>query len=317
MQCSVSSWVGIDVSKGTLDVAILPENRAFQVANSAPGDQQLLAQLPAAGTCLIVLEATGLYQRRVVGELVEAGHLVAVVNPRQTHNYAKALGILSKTDQIDARVLARFAQDVKPRRIVEVSKKQEELDQLVTRRRQLVQLRVAEQNRFDQSLPKLVRQSLNRLIKALMVDIDELDTAIDELVQSDDDWKQRYDIVKSAPGIGDVSATALIAELPELGQLNREQISALVGVAPYACQSGQWTGKRSIRGGRTSLRNTLYMAALSAKQHNPIIKRFAERLQLQGKAAKVITIACLRKLLVILNTMVRTNTHWNPQTQTA
>lgn len=316
MEGSVQKWVGIDVSKGTLDVAILPENTVFQVPNSLQGDQQLLSKLPSPGTCLIVLEATGIYQRRVVGQLVEAGHLVAVVNPRQTHNYAKALGILGKSDQIDARVLARFAQDVKPRRSVEISKKQEELDQLVTRRRQLVQLRVAEQNRFHQSLPKLVRQSLNRLIKALADDIDQLDTAIDELVQSDDDWKKRYEIVKSAPGIGDISATAIVAELPELGQLNREQISALVGVAPYVCESGQWAGKRAIRGGRASLRNTLYMAALSAKKHNPIIKRFAERLKLKGKAAKVITIACLHKLLVILNTMVKTNSHWNPQLQT-
>jgi transposase len=312
MNVSIQYWVGIDGSKDSLDVHAFPKGPAFQVSNNLQGHRQLLSQLPAPGTCFIVLEATGTYQRQVVGELVGAGHIVAVINPRQTHAYAKALGFLSKNDRIDAQTLARFAHDVKPRPLAEISEKREELDQLITRRRQLIQLRVAEQNRFNENLPKLVRQSLNRSIKALTEDIARLDDAINELVQSDDDWKQRYDIVKSAPGIGHVCATALVAELPELGRLNREQIAALVGVAPYVDDSGKRIGKRAIRGGRKSLRNVLYMAALTAKHHNPVIKRFAQRLEKQGKAAKVITTACLRKLLVILNTMVKTNTHWQP-----
>ena len=313
MEVSIQHWVGIDVSKDSLDTHVAPEGRSFPVSNTSQGHRQLLPQLPIAGTCFIVLEATGTYQRRVVGELVGAGHIVAVVNPRQTHDYGKALGILSKNDRIDARTLARFAHDVHPRPLAQISKKQEELDQLITRRRQLIQLRVAEQNRFNENLPKLVRQSLNRSVKALTEDLERLDDAIHELVQSDDDWKQRDDLVKSVPGVGHVSAMALIAELPELGQLNREQIAALVGVAPYADDSGKRTGKRAIRGGRRSLRNVLYMAALNAKHHNPVIKGFAQRLEQEGKAAKLVTTACLRKLLVILNTMVKTNTHWQPR----
>jgi transposase len=307
---SVNCSVGIDVSKAQLDVHRRPEGQSFRVPNSSDGHAVLLAALPAPGTCRIVLEATGDYERRIVAALVDAGHYVSVVNPRQVRDYAKALGILAKTDRIDARVIARFGQDVKPRPLAKTPEHQAELDQLVTRRRQLVQLRVAETNRMRDGLAKVVRQSVQRSIDALNKDILRLDRAILDLVQSDDDWKQRFELLKTVPGVGDATACALVAELPELGQLNRQKISALVGVAPYPDDSGRHTGKRSIRGGRKTLRSALYMAALSASQHNPVLKQFAQRLKQNGKQGKVILTACMRKLLVILNTMVKQNTTW-------
>lgn len=307
---SVNCSVGIDVSKAQLDVHLRPEGRSFKVPNTAGGHALLLAQLPVPGTCRITLEATGDYERRAVAELVDAGHYVSVVNPRQIRDYAKALGILAKTDRIDAQVIARFGAEAKPRPVVKLPEKQVELDQLVTRRRQLTQLRVAEENRFRDGLTKLVRQSVRRSITALNQDIARLDRAILDLVQSDDDWKQRFELLKTVPGVGDATAAALVAELPELGQLNRQQISALVGLAPYADDSGRHRGKRSIRGGRKALRSALDMAALSASQHNPVLKAFCQRLKQRGKEGKVYLTACMRKLLVILNTMVKQKTSW-------
>jgi transposase len=307
---SVKCSVGIDVSKVRLDVHLWPEGRSFPVPNTSDGHALLLTNLPAPGTCRIVLEATGDYERRVVAELVDAGHTVSVVNPRQIRDYSRALGILAKTDRIDAKVIARFGADVKPRPFVKLPEKQVELDELVTRRRQLVQLRVAEENRFRDGLTKLVHQSVRRSLTAINQDLARIDRAILNLVQSDDDWKQRFELLKTVPGVGDATAAALVAELPELGQLNRQKISALVGLAPYPNDSGQRRGQRSIRGGRKTLRSALYMAALSASVHNPVLKAFAQRLKQRGKAGKVYLTACMRKLLVILNTMVQRNTPW-------
>lgn len=307
---SVQCSVGIDVSKAQLDVHLRPEGRSFQVPNTPDGRAVLRANLPAPGTCRITLEATGDYERAIVAELVDAGHYVSVVNPRQVRDFAKGVGILAKTDRLDAKVIARFGADVKPRPLAKVPEKQAELDQLVTRRRQLVQLRVAEENRFKDGLTKLVRQSVRRSITAINQDIVKLDRAILELVQSDDDWKQRFELLKTVPGVGDTTAAALVAELPELGQLNRQQITALVGLAPYPDDSGTRTGPRHIRGGRKTLRAALYMAVLSATQHNPVLKAFAERLKQRGKQGKVYLTACMRKLLVILNTMVKNKTSW-------
>jgi transposase len=314
MDDSVNSCVGIDVSKGALDVHLLSEQRSLTVPNTPTGHAQLLDQLPAPATCRIVLEATGGYERRLVGELVAAGHFVSVVNPRQVRDFAKAHGILAKTDRIDAQVIARFGRDIKPRPVAQTSQKQQQLDDLVTRRRQLLQLRTAEINRLREGLPKLVRQSLQRSIDALSKDLTRIDRAIAELVQSDDHWKNRFELLKTVPGVGDVTAAALVAELPELGQLNRAKIAALVGVAPHPDDSGRHKGKRFIRGGRKTLRCTLYMAALTASIHNPVLKRFAQRLKAQGKATKVVLTACIRKLLVILNTLVKNNTPWQIQT---
>jgi len=311
---SVQCSVGIDVSKARLDVHVLPEGRSFQARNAPDQFQTLLDRLPEPGACRVVLEATGDLQRAVVAFLVDAGHYVSVVNPRQVRDYAKALNILAKTDAVDAKVIARFGKDVKPRNITEVPEKQAELDQLVGRRRQLVRARVAESNRLRDDMPKLIRESIQRQLKSIAKDVARLNRAILELVRSDDDWKQRFDLLKSVPGVGDATAAALVAELPELGRLNRQQISALVGVAPFADDSGSRQGRRSTRGGRRPLRSTLYMATVAALRSNPVLKAFAKNLRRNGKRGKVVIIACMRKLVVIMNTMVKENSHWKETT---
>jgi transposase len=262
---------------------------------------------------LIIVEATGGYQQRLVADLVAAGHRVAVVNPRQVRDFAKGLGILAKTDRIDARVIARFGQHVRPRTIAENHEKQEELQQLVTRRRQLIDLRTAETNRQEIPAAKVVQKSLQQVITLLNKQIKALDKQIAELLKSDDHWKHKGNILTSVPGVGDTTASSLLAELPELGRLNRKEISALAGLAPYNRDSGRFHGKRSIHGGRATVRSALYMAALTAKRCNPVIAPFAQRLTDQGKPFKVMMTACMRKLLVILNTLVKNNSMWNPQ----
>lgn len=313
----LSTFVGVDIAKGVLDVHILPEARSLRLLNKSSGHQELIAQLPEPRTCLVVVEATGGYERQLVGELIGAGYHVAVANPRQVRDFAKALGILAKTDRIDARVIARFGKDVRPRPRAEVRENQTELAQFVVRRRQLVELRTAESNRRETINSKDVRKSIQLIVDTLNKEIQRVEKRILELVQSDDEWKGKASLLESTPGVGQATATTLIADLPELGTLNRQQIAALVGVAPINRDSGQFRGQRSVWGGRASVRSVLYMAALSARKHNPVIRTFADRLQAQGKKPKVILTACMRKLLVILNTMVKTNTHWNPQIASA
>jgi len=309
----ISTFVGIDVAKKSLDLATLPATTPRTFSHDAKGRQELLDNLPKPGTCLVVVEATGGYERLLVADLLDAGHLVAVVNPRQVRDFAKALGILAKTDRIDAAVIARFGQQVKPRLLAEVHEKQGELDQLVTRRRQLIVLRTAEKNRFAIAHSKPVKRSLQLVIDTLNKEIKRFEKEILALVESDDQWREKADILSSVPGVGNVTAATLIAEFPELGQINRQQAAALAGLAPFNRDSGKFKGKRTISGGRRTVRTALYMAALSAKTHNPIIRKFAERLKAQGKLPKVILTACMRKLLVILNTMLKTNTLWNPR----
>ena len=309
----ISTFVGIDVAKKSLDVATLPPSTPRTFVHDPPGRQELLDSLPEPGTCLIVIEATGGYERLLVADLLDAGHLVAVVNPRQVRDFAKAFGILAKTDRIDAAVIAHFGKKVKPRPLAEVHEKQGELDQLVTRRRQLVALRTAEKNRFAMAHSKPVKRSLQQVINTLIKEIKRIEKEIFVLVESDDQWRGKADILSSVPGVGDVTAATLIAEFPELGQINRQQAAALAGLAPFNRDSGKFKGKRSISGGRRTVRTALYMAALSAKTYNPLIRKFADRLKAEGKLPKVILTACMRKLLVILNTMLKTNTLWNPR----
>jgi transposase len=311
MDGSLSSFVGIDVSKRTLDANVCPEGRKVSVSYDQSGLLQLRSQLPAPGTCLIVIEATGGYQRRVVADLLDAGHLVAVVNPRQVRDFARAWGILAKTDRIDASVLALFGQHVRPRTVAKTAEKQAELQELVTRRRQLVILRTAETNRLETCSSRDVRKSIQQMIDRLNKDIQKIEKSILSYLESDDDWRGKAEILGSTPGVGPTTAASLLAELPELGQLNRQQISALAGLAPYNHDSGRFQGKRSIWGGRASVRSVLYMAALSAKRCNPVIRAFADRLEQTGKPFKVVITACMRKLLVILNTLLKTNSHWN------
>ena len=306
----ISTFVGIDVAKKSLDVATLPATTPHTFSHDAKGRRELLDNLPQPETCLVVVEATGGYERLLVADLLDAGYLVAVVNPRQVRDFAKALGILAKTGRIDAAVITRFGRQVEPRPLAEVHEKQDELDQLVTRRRQLIALRTGEENRIGTATSKIVRRSLQKNIKHLSKEIATIDQEIARLVKSDDEWKGKSEILQSAVGVGEVTATTLIAELPELGKLNREKISALVGIAPFNRDSGQFRGRRMIHGGRSSVRSVLYMAVLSARQHNPVIRAFAERLTAKGKLPKVVLVACMRKLLVMLNTMIKTNTHW-------
>jgi transposase len=313
MNASINSYVGIDVSKNSFDACVLPSNKFFKLKQDDSGRNEFMSHLPSPGTCLIAVEATGGYERRLVTDLANAGHRVAVVNPRQVRNFAKGVGILAKTDRIDASVLARFAQDVQPRCLGQTPEKQGELEQLVVRRRQLVTLRIAEKNRTETITAKPVRKSLQQTIDHLNKQIRRLDNEILALVQSHDEWRDKANLVQSVPGIGPVAGASLVAELPELGQLNRQQIASLVGVAPLNRDSGRFRGQRMIWGGRASVRSVLYMAALTARRCNPVIRAFANRLAAAGKKAKVILTACMRKLLVILNTMVKNKTLWNPQ----
>jgi transposase len=312
MEGSVTSFVGIDVSKSSFDVCVLPERSSFKLKQDPSGRQTLLAQLPSPGTCLIVIEATGGYERPLVTELANAGHHVARVNPRQVRAFAKGVGILAKTDRIDASVLARFASDVRPRCVRETPEKQEELQQLVARRRQLVDQRSAEINRKETVTVAFIRKDLQQSVDRLSKQIKRVDKEILTLIEFHDEWKDKAQLLQSVPGIGPVAGASFVAEVPELGHLNRQQISALIGVAPFTRDSGKFRGKRAICGGRSSVRSVLYMAALTARRCNPVIRAFADRLAAKGKQSKVILTACMRKLLVIINTMVKTNTRWNP-----
>jgi transposase len=310
MDGSLTSFVGIDVAKKSCDACLLPEGRSLSFKYEQSGLKQLHDLLPPAGTCLIVIEATGGYERRLVGELLDAGHLVAVVNPRQVRDFARGMGILAKTDRLDASVIASFGQHVRPRTIAKTPEKQAELEQLVIRRRQLIDLRTAEKNRFETCTSRQVRKNIQALIDHLNKDIERIEKSLLDFVESDDDWRGKSEILSSTPGVGTTTAISLLADLPELGTLNREKISALVGLAPYNRDSGTFQGTRHIRGGRAAVRSTLYMAALTAMRCNPVIRAFANRLE--HKPFKVIITACMRKLLVILNTMLKNNTHWNP-----
>ena len=310
------SYIGVDVAKDSLVIARDPEAKTFSVPNDRVGLAQLLQQLPEPRACVIVLEASGGFERTAIAELLQAGHSVALVNPRQVRDFAKGLGILAKTDPIDARVLARFGEVVHPRCLEIPKGPLGELQQLVERRRQLIDLRTAESNRPKQAYSKPTRKSIQEVLKTLEKQVTTIEDQIDKIIREHDDWQNKVDLLTSVPGVGIITATTLLADLPELGQLNRQEIAALVGVAPFNHDSGRLAGTRSIWGGRVPVRNALYMAALSAKRCNQRIRPFAERLAQStegrgGKKAKVILTACMRKLLVILNTMLKNNTPWN------
>jgi transposase len=309
---AASTFVGIDVSKDKLDTCVLPGGECQQFANSPAGHAALVAYISRLANCLVVIESTGGYERGPLLAVQDAGLRIALVNPRQTRDFAKALGQLAKTDRLDAALLAEFALRVQPLPLEKIPEKRRELEALITRRRQLIGHQVAEQNRQQQTQDPFIQKTLRRMLKAIDKEVDAVERRIAELLKSDDDWQAKLAIVQSTPGIGKTTGAALMAELPELGQLNRQQIAALVGVAPFPRDSGQMRGKRSIWGGRSKLRSLLYMAALSARRCNPAIKAFAARLHRAGKSFKTIQVACIRKLLVILNTMVKNNTPWKP-----
>jgi transposase len=309
-----TSSIGIDISLKAWDVYRSDQRSSWTSPTDAAALRQLLTRLSdARGQALIVLEATGGLERPLAAALMDDGHHVAIVNPRHVRNFAKALGRRAKTDRIDAELLALFGEKMSPRLSARMSDREAELEALVLRRRQLVELRAGELTRKQQTRSKLARRSIDGLLKLLSKQIDELEAAIARLIQSDEDWKQKSDLVDSAPGVGPVTAATLVAELPELGQLNRQEISSLVGVAPHPDDSGERTGQRKVADGRAGVRSTLYMATLAAIRCNPAIQRFYQRLCQKGKLFKVAMVACMRKLLTILNTMVKTNTPWKTQ----
>ena len=306
------TWIGIDVAKATLDLHFLPSGQTHSLANNAAGHHQLRKLLPAPNACRIVLEATGGYERQLVADLLDAGFHVAVVNPKRVRDFARALGLVAKTDRLDARVLALFAEKVQPAPAHKTPEKQAEIQQLVARRRQLIDLRTMESNRLEVTHSKPARKSIETVLKLLERQIESIEAAIEALVESDDEWRLKTQLVQSVPGLGGVTATTLVADVPELGQLNRQQISSLIGLAPFNRDSGKHQGKRTIGGGRKSVRCVLYMAALAARRCNPVIKAFADRLAQHGKPFKVILTACMRKLLVIVNALIKSGLPWNP-----
>jgi transposase len=310
---SSANFVGIDIAQDQFDVAVLPGGDWFTLDYNDRGLHQLVERLQRLAPRLIVVEGTGGLEQRLVVKLQDAGFAVAVVNPRQVRDYARGIGYLAKTDRIDARVLARFAQEVLPHAHEKKPEKLRELEQLIARRRQLLDIRTAESQRRERTTSKQARQSIDKVLRCLAKELKDIEAAIMRILQSDDTYRHKCEIVQSTPGVGPVTSATLVAELPELGQLNRQEISALVGLAPYNHDSGQQQGRRSITGGRASVRHVLYMAALAARRCNPVIKRFAERLQKAGKVFKVVMTACMRKLVTILNTLMKRNMLWQPQ----
>jgi len=314
MEQSSELFLGIDVSKHHLDVYWDPTGRSARYTSASQGLAELVEQLLVEPPVLIVLEATGGYERAAAGALAAANLCFAVVNPRQTRDYARATGRLAKTDAIDAEVLARFACAVRPEPRGQRSADQQTLDELVRRRRQLVELRVAERNRLEQARSASVRRGIERLIGVLDEQIGELDVQLEQQMTSDPRWHRTKELLTSVPGVGSGTSWTLISCLPELGRLNRREIASLVGLAPVNRDSGQWRGRRRIWGGRALVRAALYMPTLTAMRFNPTIRTFYQRLRQAGKTFKVALTACMRKLLTILNAMVKTNTTWNPKT---
>ena len=309
----VEKFVGIDVSKTTLDVCIEPINEELHVDYDDKGIAKIVKRLVAVMPTLIVIEATGGLEVRIATELASKGLPVAVVNPRQVRDYAKATGQLAKTDRIDAAILAGFARAIRPAVRPVKDKDTVELDDLLTRRRQLIDIRVQETLRLG-TASKLPKKSLVAHIAWLNKRIDDLDTDLTHRLRTSDVWRTKDDLLTGIPGVGAVTSVTMLGKCPELGTLNRREIAKLVGVAPLADDSGKHRGKRFVWGGRADVRSVLYMATLSAMNCNGVIKAFAERLKKAGKPAKVVIVACMRKLLTIMNVMIKNNAPWNPKT---
>jgi transposase len=310
MDGSYTDFVGIDVSKATLDVFLASAKTELSCPNDQGGFEKILAQLPEPKTCLIVVESTGIYHQALVAALLDKDHDVAVVNPGRVREFAKGLGKLAKTDRIDARILARFGELTLPRLAPKTPDRQGELSQLLARRRQLVELRKLEKQHLESTTIKTIAKTINKNIEKLTEQIKKVEAMLTQAVEANDELKAKSDILKSVPGIGDVMAFTILADLPELGLLSHGEISALVGVAPYNCDSGAQRGGRHIRGGRARIRSTLYMATVCAMRCNYAIETFATRLKAANKPFKVILVACMRKMLGILNAMLKSETAW-------
>lgn len=309
--------VGIDVSKEKLDVAGLHPSRVETLAYHNAGLKQLLASLEHLQPSLVCLEASGGWERKLVEALHQRGFPVAVVNPRQVRDFARAQGQLAKTDQIDARMIAQYGELLKPRITPPLSKNQQKLRDLTTRIRQVTKLLIQEKNRLATTVDKQIQKLIQQAIAFYETQQKTLRAAQQKLIDEDEQAQAKARIIASVPGLGPASVSALISELPELGTLNRQQIARLVGVAPTNRDSGTLRGKRTTGGGRIEVRNALYMPTIVAKKYNPKIKAFYDRLLENGKPKMVALIACMRKLLTILNTMIRNGKMWNEQHQTA
>lgn len=307
----VEKFTGIDVSKSTLDVCIEPLGQTLHVAYDEAGVRQVVSRLKEVGPTLIVIEATGGLEVRIATELAGKGLPVAVINPRQARDFAKATGQLAKTDRVDAAVLAAFAKAIRPQARPLKDADTRALDDMVSRRRQLIDMRVQETLRLGAAASKPLEKSLNRHIAWLDKRIAEIDTDLTGRLRGSDVWRTKDDLLRGVPGVGAVTTLTMLAKCPELGTLNRREIAALTGVAPLADDSGKHRGKRFIWGGRADVRAVLYMAAISAIRCNDTIKVFADRLKKAGKPPKVVIVACMRKLLIIMNSMLKNNTPWN------
>jgi transposase len=301
---ATSSYVGIDVSKDRLDLAVLGEERGWQVDNTQDGIANLVQQMQEVCPALIVVEATGGYQRAVVEALFGAGLAVAVVNPARVRQFARACGLLAKTDKLDAQVLAVFGQRVQPKPYTGKSEAEKHLGALLVRRKQVEEMLKAEQNRLRTISPSL-RASVERIIAILKEEKKRLDEQIRELMNEQKAWQEQTEILTSAPGVGVVTTATLLAELPELGKMDHKKIAALVGVAPMNYDSGRKRGYRKTKGGRTDVRSVLYMSTLVATRYNPLIRAQYQHLLKRGKEKKVALTACMRKFLTILNAMLR------------
>jgi transposase len=305
--------VGIDVAKAALDVAVRPQGEERHLANDAAGVAEIVEWLRALNPHVVVVEATGGYETPLVAELGGASLPVAVVNPRQVRDFARATGRLAKTDRLDAQALAHFGQAVRPTPRPLPDEAAQALAALVERRRQVVAMRTAEENRLGATRVALVRARIQAHLAWLQADLGEIDEDLRQRLRASPLWREQDDLLQSVPGIGPIVSLTLLAELPELGRLSHGQIAALVGVAPFNRDSGTLRGRRAVWGGRRAVRAVLYMGTLRATRCNPAIQPFYDRLLAAGKAKKVALVACMHKLLTILNAMVKHQAHWQAQ----
>jgi transposase len=303
-------FVGIDVAKDRLDVHLRPDGEVFTVARDGEGIEALAIRLLALKPVLVVLEATGGFETVVAAGLAAAGLPLAVVNPRQIRDFARATGRLAKTDPLDAAVIAHFAEAVRPQARPVASAEAHALGELVARRRQLIAMMTAERNRRRQLTTQRLIKGIDRILAALQTQLSELEQDIDDAVRGTPAWREKEDLLVTAPGVGHKIARTLIAELPELGSLSRHQVAALVGVAPFNRDSGKWRGRRSIAGGRAVVRSALYMSVLVSIRRKLPLAAVYHRLRAAGKPAKVAIVACMRKLATILNAILRDKTPW-------
>lgn len=312
MNTNTEIIVGIDISKKNLDIQIQEDGPYFTCGNDLTGIDKVVEKLRSVQPALIVLEATGGYEKAVVSALVEAELPVTIVTPLWVRYFAKSSGTLAKTDKIDAKMLVRYGRANLPPVVIKRSEEQERLSELMTRRSQVSLALITEKNHLENVTSEVVKKSIQKTILFLKQEIKELEAEIDEIVKSYPTLKNNEQIISSIPGAGKITAAILLADLPELGTLDHKKIAALVGVAPFNRDSGNNRGKRRIKGGRRSVRKVLFMAALAAIKWNPVIKEFYERLLAGGKVKKVAIVACMHKLLTIMNAMIRSQTSWKP-----